>query len=749
MVIALVTSPSLAVKTAFWTHEQPKDFTGGDLDGVVVTSTGEVMLARETQVLYELEDEGQVVNALARAGDGRIYAATGPKGVIYQLDGNTLSEFAVLPEGGTVLSLLFARDGNLLAGTGGGDQARIYRIDGTGAASVFYEPPDAKYVWAMARDADGVVYAATGIEGQLHKIAADGASGEIIADVKPKNLLCLAIGPDGLLYTGTDEEGLIYRINPADHKSFVMYDAKEAEISSIVFDKLGNIYASTADADAARPGRAIADAPGGTPDHAETQPRNQERKVITVTRVGDPASTQPADQAPATKPADAGGKTSSNGGDERSVGRSATATGKNAGNAIYRINAAGFVTEVFREPVMILAMVESNGTLYAATGNEGRIYSIRPDEEKITMLTRLEASQATTLLRLPPDRILIGTANAPALVEVADRFRGKGTLTSEPLDADQIVNWGRVMWKADVPAGTSLAISTRSSNVGDIESEAWDQWSPEMDAASARQISSFNARFLQYRVTLGTTVEDASPRLRQVKIARVEQNQPPLIKSLVVGAALDEAEKPGAPSKIKAATGAPGPGGLPMPKYVWVARWEAEDPNDDDLVYDVFYRELGAERWIRLEKETSEDLHLWDTRTMPDGLYEVRVVASDVQANPPGTERTSARVSEAFRIDNTLPTIEIVSVEPVGRDGLRVHARMSDEASILTDASYTLNSNDEWWPLAADDDVFDSPNESATFTVKDLDPGEHRIAIRVRDEQGNTRYASRLATAGN
>ena len=48
------------------------------------------------------------------------------------------------------------------------------------------------------------------------------------------------------------------------------------------------------------------------------------------------------------------------------------------GNAVYKIDPEGFVTEVFREPVLVLAMVEDHGTLLIATGNEGQIYQVNP-----------------------------------------------------------------------------------------------------------------------------------------------------------------------------------------------------------------------------------------------------------------------------------------------------------------------------------------------------------------------------------
>ena len=120
VIMGLVVSQVLAVKPEVWEHEQPKDFTAGKLENIVVSSLGEVMLGRETETFFESEDDTEVFNALAQAGDGKIYAASGPHGVIYQIDGNKVNRFATLPGGGTIFSLLFAGDGRLLAGTGGG-----------------------------------------------------------------------------------------------------------------------------------------------------------------------------------------------------------------------------------------------------------------------------------------------------------------------------------------------------------------------------------------------------------------------------------------------------------------------------------------------------------------------------------------------------------------------------------------------------------------------------------------------------
>ena len=746
-VVLLSAAAARGVKPESWTHEQPKDFNSAQLKDVAVTSQGEVVLSRKTTVLHDAEKQAGAINALAVANDGRIFAASGPSGHIYLVQGDKVTTLATLSEGNVFSLLTF--EGTLLAGTGGGEQARIYTIDSAGKATVFYEPTGAKYVWAMARGPSGEIYVATGDEGKLFVCDAQGKNGKVLADLKVKNILCLVLAPDNMLYAGTDEDGLIYRINPASGKPYVMYDAAEDEISAILADSRGNIFAATAAAAQAHPGRSAGEKTGGKPD----QPTTSESKPATQPS-GPKATTKPMDASSLlnTLRRAAGGKPAT----ASATGAGAGASG--SGNAIYQIDTFGFVTEVFREPVMILDILEHQGTLYACTGNEGRVYKIVPGEDRTTMLAKLEPTQAVCLARPADGGLVIGTANAARIVRMSEDYAPKGTLTAKPLDAEQIVRWGRVRFESVLPPGTRMTISTRSSNVADEESEAWEAWSPEMDAASAQQVPSPGARFLQYRVTLETNVSTATPLLRSVTIARVQDNRPPVIEGLEVLSAVDESQKPTGNPKVKqliaqmsAAANAGGgddDGPPALPKHHYVVKWKAQDPNADTLQYEAFYRQAGAGRWIRLAKELKETLHVWDARTVPDGRYEFRVTATDKLGNSPGDELTDARVSDPVTIDNTPPDVNIERVEPVGKDGLKVTVSLNDLLSPLASAAYLVDSAENWTVLSPADGIFDAPRESLSFTIDDLDNGEHWIALRVSDGNGNTRHVSRLATVG-
>ena len=206
--------------------------------------------------------------------------------------------------------------------------------------------------------------------------------------------------------------------------------------------------------------------------------------------------------------------------------------------------------------------------------------------------------------------------------------------------------------------------------------------------------------------------------------------------------AREEAERPGSSPKVKALVGG-GYGGenAPQSDYYWVIKWKA-DANNDGLQYEVFYRELAGRgsAW-----KISGNLNL-GTRTVPDGRYEVKVVASDA-GQPAGHGPVRPRISDPLIVDNTPPEARISRSEVSGRS-VTLHVTFNDALTSITGAEFSVDSDEKWFDLAADDDIFDSPAEAATFTVKELETGEHRIAVRVHDEHGNTRYVTQSVTIG-
>ena len=65
-------------------------------------------------------------------------------------------------------------------------------------------------------------------------------------------------------------------------------------------------------------------------------------------------------------------------------------------------------------------------------------------------------------------------------------------------DAGTVATWGAIRWRAAAKPGRGARSSTRSGNTATPD-ETWSAWSKAYTAASGEQITSPNARYLQWR----------------------------------------------------------------------------------------------------------------------------------------------------------------------------------------------------------------------------------------------------------
>ena len=75
----------------------------------------------------------------------------------------------------------------------------------------------------------------------------------------------------------------------------------------------------------------------------------------------------------------------------------------------------------------------------------------------------------------------------------------------------------------------------------------------------------------------------------------------------------------------------------------------AGDGNQDGLSFDIECRRLDHQAWVKIVKKLAEPRFIWDTRTLGDGAYELRITASDSPNNPPGQALTAVRLAAGRR----------------------------------------------------------------------------------------------------
>jgi len=119
---------------------------------------------------------------------------------------------------------------------------------------------------------------------------------------------------------------------------------------------------------------------------------------------------------------------------------------------------------------------------------------------------------------------------------------------------------------------------------------------------------------------------------------------------------------------------------------------------------------------------------------MPEGMTEMKLVASDHPDNSAPGALTDERVSEPFLLDNSPPSIR---VELSGESPPKVKIEIEDRISPIQRVQYTVDYGDRVYPVDSHDGIFDGLHEESEFVLKGLAPGEHVISVQAWDRLDN------------
>ena len=681
----LLASVAIEAKVETWRTEGASAFGKGHREGVVISDGGRVRLAQAIKGTAKL-DAARVWD-LARAKDGTVFAATGNDGKVFRREAG--GDWTVAFDGADsqALSLAVTPDGKVFAGTG--PSGLVVEV-GDPKHPASRPDPKVQYVWDLASDPRGNLYAATGPTGQLWKRSVDGAW-SLLLDSKHSHLLCVAVGPDGSIYAGSDGEGLIYRVGP-DGRPSVVYDAPQNEIRALFVGPDGAIYAGTAAESGGSGGSGRTSGPftggGGFARPSGPEPVD----AVAVQKVEVPPRREVTDSP--TSPGGTASPKPPSPGD----------------NSVYRIGPDGVPREVFRHKALIYALAWLDDRLYVGTGPDGQLFEVRDLGRDSAPTARIDHGQILALLADPKDGLLIGAGDPGAVLRLEPGHVAGGSLTSDVLDAKLISRFGALSWKADTPPGTKVSVKVRTGNVGEPD-DTWSTWSPEESDPALASAKVPPGRFAQYRASLATTEPGSTPELRSLTLRYQTANLPPEIARVDV-------------PDLGAADGATRLARLTL-------RWEATDPNGDDLAYTLSIRKDGWPDWVKLGGEPlTESNFSWDISTVPDGTYRVRVTASDRPSNGPADALVRDRVSDPFLVDHQPPAVTVLA-KPGG-----VSVAIKDDLTRIVKAAYALDGG-EWVPVFPDDGLFDTPAESITIPLPDLKPGTHVLMVRATDAAGN------------
>jgi hypothetical protein len=724
--VALAAVMSLDASTPrFFQAGTQADFLRGDVENLSIDSRGQLVLGPATNLVYETA--APFLWSVVPGADGSLYIGTGNEGRVFKVDARGNGTLFFDSTELEVHALTPAPGGGLYVGTS--PDGRIYKVDPSGVATTFFAPGE-KYIWALATDRDGTLYASTGDKGNIYRIAPDG-TGTRFYQTKATHATTLAFDRDGNLLVGTESPGRVMRID-ASGRGFVLLDSPFSEISALRFDQKGTLYVAAVNGDANTPGQAA-------PRPAEPAPTTTEpagapvptvSTEITAIAVVD-APSGPAQPAPPRE-------------DRRG-----------AKGAIYRIAPDGLWDQLWesREDAPYDVTFDGSGRLIVGTGSRGKIFRLEGDPLQPTLLARAGAQQVTALYNDDEGSLYYATANPGKLYRLTPDRADKGTYESEPRDAGMVASWGSLSWRGTTGDGR-IEISTRSGNTATPD-DTWSPWSRPYSVAEGSPITSPKARYLQWRAVLSGRGE--GPVLTSVTLAYLQVNLRPQVRSITVhqpGIVFQKPYSTGDPDlagfenqttpdrRLAAAATNPQQGTSTSPslgrrtyqKGLRTFIWRADDENDDELSYEVQYRREGEQAWKVLRQDVTESILVWDTTTVPNGTYFVRIVATDARSNAAGTALSGELVSPAFEVDNLPPEITVDDVATEGRTTV-ITFDARDNHSPVERVEYSLDGQ-QWRGVFPVDGIADSRMER--YEIRIEDPiGPRGVTVRASDAMDN------------
>jgi len=719
----------------FWTVATQADFLKGDVENLSIDSDGRVFLG--PAITTVAETSAPFLWTVLAGADGTLWAGTGNEGQVLKIarDGKTSTFFDAAEM--EVHALAPAPNGGLYVATS--PDGKVYHVAADGTSKTFFDPDD-KYIWALASAPDGALFAATGEKGNIYRITPDG-KGSLFYKTNTTNVVALAMDKSGNLIAGTESPGRVFRIGK-DAKAFVLVDSSYKEIHALKVAADGTIYAAAFSGEPGGGDRA-APAISTSPEPPRAPVPNVSAEITAITVV------------------DASSGITSGGG-------SSSARSRNAKGAIYRIRPDGLWDTLWEAtddwPFDLL--IDTDNSLLVGTGKEGKLFRLSGDPARATLLARAAARQVTALVRDSSGRIVAATSNPGKLFALATTRAATGNYESDVRDAGTVATWGAIRWRATARPG-EVEVLTRSGNTATPD-ETWSPWSKPYTVANGETITSPNARYLQWKAVLKagpaapkpageSSRAEAGPILTSVTTAYLPRNLRPAVSSITVHppgtvfqrpfstgeleiAGFEDNTSDGRDPSQPTASGSSGSPASPAlgrrvyQKGLQTFVWKADDDNEDRLQYDVSYRREGDTAWKPLKRGLWDPIVVWDTTSVPDGTYYVKVAATDAPSNSPATSLVGEFESVSFDIDNTPPQVEVQSATRAGTRAT-VKFAVRDEQSAVLRVEYSLDAS-RWRVAYPVDGIPDSRREEFDVTLDDADAARS-IIIRVTDAMNN------------
>jgi hypothetical protein len=675
--------------TRIWELAGFDELDKGELRQTAVGSRGEISLGLKATAV-DLTEVGLVWSAVSGKG-GKVYLGTGYDGKIFRLDAGKAVEIATTGQL-VITALVVDKKGDLYASSL--PDPVIWKVKNPGAikagkpveADKWAEIVDdrgekddqTKHVFALSFDQERrTLFVGTGPQGRLYAIGGDGKA-TVYLDTDEEHVMCVIPAGKGRLLVGTSPEALLLEVSgPGRSSALADFDATEV--------------------------KAIA--------------RDGKDTVVAVNEFKIPPA------IPSKKPS----TSAATGSTKKKTSSKLPAAGE---GRLFRIRPDGREELIWKDKKAHVTSlgVAAGGRVFAGLGVGGKVISV---DRRRDVRTEIDLDERQVLAVLADKSLeLAATGDAGSVYRISPARPAEAFYLTPPLDAKSTARFGRLDW-----FGTGkLKVQARSGNTV-VPDDSWTDWSKPLK--SGVQIGGDPARYLQLRFSWAG---DGSAILRSVELAYRPLNRRAVITELnpdspFFSAGKGSHKKKSGDKEIEISTRTVP--ALPEDEHdpELTLTWKVDNPDGDELRYRLWYRAMGQEVWrpiLRDDEVLTSTRYKWDTESVPEGRYQVKLRADDSPSNDPGEVLSDEYLSVPVLVDNHQPRVtglKLVKGKLVGK--------AVDSFSAIAALEFSVDGG-PWMPFFSADGLFDEATEAFALVVPDgLESGPHAIAVRAFDRAGN------------
>lgn len=657
-------------------------FADGEMEGVTLNDEG--ILSQGTSLEEVVSLGTATVWAAVPDGSGGIWLSVGNEPELVHIDAE--GERRSLLVAGGIFARGLAVDANGVVYFGVSPGGLIYRFAPESERPEVFAKISPDYIWDMVVSGDRLLVA-SGEPASLIGVGLEDAEPELIFESTERHFTHLLVEEE-TIYLGTGDSGMVYRVDSSGAgRGFFL--ARESEISGLGMDSSGQLWVSTFEA-----------ASGS--QEAAVQAALESSLGI-------------------------------NRNDGNSNSRANGLSGSKSSGVLYRVTPEGFGLPVWKSDEGGILAMQNLADRYWLMGleGEGRVFSVLGRDDWELLAIAKGGGDVVEFIEGSDRRLWVVTAR-PGKVYRLGGAGSSGVYTSNAQDCNQMVLFGMV----EILGAANVAmVESRSGNTR-IPDETWSDWA-EVTSASIQngvwrgQLQQPAARFFQYRIHLSETSNERG--IERVRAFVQLPNVAPVLLNLVaIPEVMEAVTIPPNPRPVEygALMKSGGKGNTDPPedriqfrpsseKTGYTVVWNAMDPNQDELRYDLRLVSSAGRVPVLLEAGLEDPFAVVETNGLEEGYYRFELVARDPQG------LTAQRSTRPVLVDNSGPVIQTLE----GGEGFRIE--VVDAWSVVEFVSMRIDGGTAV-PLLPEDGLFDELRE--TFSIE---PGlSGSVVFEARDERG-------------